>query len=105
MCGISRQIHQAETPTFFKYVINGHKKMTHTNFQIFLEISSAVMIKMIDLALRALIDFFEIDTINYLIKKNFDTNFIMSKALFGVAKPKQNKNTILIIERSTFWVT
>ena len=46
------------------------------------------MVEIVDLALKALIDSFAIYTINSLIeKKNFETNFIMSKALFGVVKP------------------
>ena len=41
MWGISRQIHQAETTTFFfsEYVIDSHKKMTH-HFSGFFERSS-----------------------------------------------------------------
>ena len=42
--------------------------MTHTNFQIFLEISLPVMVEVVDLALRAVIDSFEIYTINSMIK-------------------------------------
>ena len=34
--------------------------MTYTNLQIFLKISLAVMVKIVDLALRAVIDSFEI---------------------------------------------
>ena len=43
--------------------------MIYTNFQIFLKISLAVMIGIVDLALRAVIDFFELYTINSLVKK------------------------------------
>ena len=58
--------------------------MTYTNFQIFLKISLVVMVENVDLALRAAIDSFEIDTVNSLNKKKkFETNFVMSKALFG----------------------
>ena len=58
--------------------------MTYTNFQIFLKISLVVMVEIVDLALRAAIDSFEIDTVNSLNKKKkFETNFVMSKALFG----------------------
>ena len=61
-----------------------------------------MMVEIVDLALWAVIDSFEICTINSLIKKKFETNFIMSKALFGVAKPKANgENTIIIIEGSS----
>ena len=39
--------------------------------------------------IRALIDSFETYTINSLMKKKiFETNFIMSRALFWVAQPK-----------------
>ena len=42
--------------------------------------------------IRAVIDSFETYTINSLMKKNiFETNFIVSRALFRVAQPKQTK--------------
>ena len=42
--------------------------------------------------IRAVIDSFETYTINSLMKKKvFETNFIMSRALFWVAQPKQKK--------------
>ena len=42
--------------------------------------------------LRAIIDSFEIYTINYLMKITiFKTNFMMSRTLFWVAQPKQKK--------------
>ena len=51
------------------------------------------MAEIVILALRAVIDLFEIYIINSLIQnKNLENNFIMSKALFGVAQPKQNIN-------------
>ena len=49
------------------------------------------MVKIV-MALRAVIDSFEIYTINSLIKKNFETNIIMSIASLLVAQPKQKKN-------------
>ena len=67
--------------------------MTDTNFQIFLKIPLTVMVKVVDLALRAFIDSFQTYTINSLNEKqNFETNFIMSKASIGVAQPKKKKN-------------
>ena len=57
------------------------------------------MVKIVELALRAAMDSFEIYTINSLIKKN-ETYFIMYKVSFGVAQPKQYKNTIIIIKGS-----
>ena len=48
--------------------MDGHKKMTYTNFQIFWRISVAVMVESVDLALRAIIDVFEIYTINILVE-------------------------------------
>ena len=44
-------------------------KKNHTNFQIYLEISLAVMFEIVHVALRAVIDSFEIYTINSLIIK------------------------------------
>ena len=38
-------------------------------FQIFYKISLAVMVEIFDLALRAVIDSFEISTLSFLIKK------------------------------------
>ena len=70
--------------------------MTYTNFQIVSKISLVVMVEIVVLALTAVIDSFEICTINFLIQKNFETNFIMSKALVGVAQPKQNKKKLLL---------
>ena len=74
----------------FKYIIDGRKTMAYRNCQIFLKISLLIMVEIVDLAPRAFTDFFE-NTINSLIKKNFETNFIMSEALFRVGQPKQNK--------------
>ena len=45
--------------------------MTHTNFQIFLEISLAVMVEIVDFSLKAVIGFLEIYTIKSLIKNSF----------------------------------
>ena len=47
-------------------------------------------------------DSFEIVIINSLIKRKFEPNFIIFKALFGVAETKQNKNTIIIIIEEIF---
>ena len=41
------------------------------------------MIEIVDLALTAAIGSFEIYTINSSVKKKIETNFIMSKAIFG----------------------
>ena len=65
------------------------------NLKIFLKISLAVMVRIVDLAQRAVIDSSEIYTINFLIEKN-ETNFIMFKASFGVAQLKQNKKILLL---------
>ena len=46
------------------------------------------MVEIFDLAMRAIVDTFEIYTINSL-KKKFETNLIMSKALFGVTRRKK----------------
>ena len=58
------------------------------------------MIEIVHLALKAVIDSFEIYTINSL-KKIFESNFITSKALFGVTQPKQNKKYYYIITGSS----
>ena len=50
---------------------------------------------------RALTNSFEIYTVNSLIKKKFETIFIMFEASFGVAQSKQNKNTIIILKESS----
>ena len=42
--------------------------MTYSNFHIFLKISLAVMIEVVDLALRAVIDSLEIYSVNFLLK-------------------------------------
>ena len=64
-----------------------------------MKIYLAAIVEIVDLVLRAVIDCFEIYTINSLIKKKIETKFIMSKDLFRVAQPEQNKkNTINIIE-------
>ena len=62
-------------------------QMPYTNFQIFLKKFLAVRIEIIDLSLRAVIDSYEIWTINKLIKK-IETNFII-QALFRVAQTKK----------------
>ena len=56
------------------------------------------MVEIIDSALRAVIDSLKIDTMNSLNKKKIKTNFIMSKALFGVIHKKKTKKTIVIIQ-------
>ena len=72
-------------------IIGGHKKITYTNFQILLKISLAVIIEIVDLTLRAVIDFFELYTVNSFIKKKFKIHFIGSKTLFRTAQLKQKK--------------
>ena len=62
------------------------------------------MVEILDLALRAVIYSFGMDTINSSIKKKIKTNFIISEALFGVAYKKKTKNiifVIIIIKRSS----
>ena len=59
--------------------------MTHANFQIFLKISLALIVKIAVLALIAVIDSFKIYTINSMTKKKIENNFITSKALFRLA--------------------
>ena len=71
--------------------------MTYINFQMFLNIFLVVLVEIVDLALRTVIDSFEIHTINSVIKKKFKTNFIMPKALFGVAQPKKKQKILLIL--------
>ena len=104
---IPRRINQAETLTIFfllKYGIDGHKKITYTNFEIFLKISLSLIDEIVGLALRAVIDSFEIYTISSLIKKKSETNFIMSKVLLRVARSKQNKKYYHYYWRK-YWVT
>ena len=48
------------------------------------------MVEFFDLALRAVIDSFEIYSKNLPLKK-IETNLIISEALFRVAQPQQNK--------------
>ena len=43
--------------------------MTYTNIQIFQKMYPALMVKIVDLTLKAVIDSFEIYTMNSLIKK------------------------------------
>ena len=81
----------------FTYAKDGHKKTTYINFQICLETSLAVMAEIDDLVLRAVIGSLDIYTINSLIKKKFQTNFLISKTLFPVARPKQKKNVLLLL--------
>ena len=49
------------------------------------------MAEIVDLALRVVIDSFEIYTINYMIKEKFETNFIMFKTLFKGSTTKTKK--------------
>ena len=65
-----------------------HKKNDLQQFSDFFENSSASNGRN-HREIRAVIDHFEPYTINYLMKKKiFETNFIMSRALFWVAQPK-----------------
>ena len=73
--------------------------MTHINIQIFLKISLAITVEIVYLALRTVIDSFQIYAINSSNeKKSLETNLIMSKVSFRVAQPKK---TIIISEGST----
>ena len=59
--------------------MDDHQKMTYNNFQIFFSGSNGRNRREIG----AIIDSFETYTINSLMKKKiFETNFIMSRALF-----------------------
>ena len=49
--------------------------MTHNNFQIVLKISLAMIVEIVHLALRTVIDSFEICTINSLIEEKFRYSF------------------------------
>ena len=74
MWGIPRQTDQAETPLYLFYFFiqvcyRRPQKKTYTNFQIFLKISLAVLVEIVDLVLRVVIASFEIRTTNSLIKK------------------------------------
>ena len=57
------------------------------------------MIDIVNLALP--FNSFKNYTTHFFIKKKIETNFMMSKVLFEVAQPKQNKKTIVIIKGST----
>ena len=59
------------------------------------------MDKIINLALRAIIDSLIFTRKFFDRKINFENNLIMSKALFGVTQPKQNKNTVIIINKGS----
>ena len=69
--------------------------MTYTNFQIFKK-------NFFDnngrnhRGIRAIIDSFEIYTINSLMKKKFEINFIVSRALFWVAQAKQTRLEVFL---------
>ena len=69
----------------------------------FLKFSLAVMVEVVDLALRAVTGVFKIYTINSFIKKKnkkIEINFIMSKVLFGKHNQNESKNTFIIIKGS-----
>ena len=53
----------------FKYVINDHTKWPTPIIRFFLKISLVVMVEIVDLTPRAVLDSFQIYTINSLIKK------------------------------------
>ena len=71
----------------FKYIMDDQKQMTpiYFFFKFFFGRHRRSM--------RAVIELFEIYRINYLMKKIyiFNTNFIISRALFGVVQPKRKK--------------
>ena len=54
-------------------------------------------VEIVDLALRAIINSFEIHAINSWIKKKIETSFIKSKALFALAKLKYKKSYFIFI--------
>ena len=67
----------------FMFVIDRHKKITHTSFQFFFKVFLSVMVEIIDLALRAVIDSLEIHTINYLIKEKSRLILLCEKLYLG----------------------
>ena len=89
--GIPGRFDQAVTLTIFyflfKYVMDDHKKMTHEFSDFFENFSGSNGRNRHEI--RAVIDSFETYTINSLMKKKFfETNSVMSRALFWVAQPK-----------------
>ena len=62
--------------------------MTYDNYQIFLKISLAIMVEIVDLTLRAVIDCLEIYAINSLIRKK--NSRLISLCIYYI-------NTIIII--------
>ena len=55
----------------------------------------AVMVAIVDLALRIVIESSEIFTIKFLMKKHFETDFICPK--LGVAQPENKKILLLLL--------
>ena len=53
------------------------------------------MAEIVDWALKAVIDSFEINSITTLIEKKIEPNFIVSKASFEVAQPKKTQKNII----------
>ena len=77
--------------------------MIYTKFQFFENLSGSNSRNRREI--RAVIDTFEIYTINSLMKKNCESNFIVFRALFCVAQPKQKKSNVLFadfVEMATF---
>ena len=70
--------------------------MTYTNFQIFLKISLVVMVEIVDLALRAAIDSFEIDTVNSLNKKKSSRLILLCPKLY-LGSPTKIKQLLLLL--------
>ena len=85
--------------------MDGHKKITYTNFQIFLENLFGSNGRNRHGTMRAVVDSFEVYIINSLMKKKkkIETNSIMSRALFRVAQLKQKKIEITFLSNSLKW--
>ena len=84
---------------FFIYVCyRWLQKNDRGNFHIFLKISLAEIVEIVDLALKVVIDSPKMYNMNFLTdKKNFETDFIMCKALFRVARPNKTKKILLLL--------
>ena len=66
-----------------------HKKW-HANFHIFLKISLAAILKIV-VTWGSLSIFRNLNNTFFGEKKKFETNFIMSRALFWIVQPKRKK--------------
>ena len=72
------------------------QKIKYTNLQIFLKISRPVMVKIVDLALKAIIDYFEIYNINSLIIKKNSRLISFCPKLY-LEESNQNKKILLLL--------